>query len=80
MADSTFISLGTHFDDFIESKVDGVRYKNASEVVCEGLRLLEEEEEKLKVLKSSIQEGVNSGIIDNFNAYDHLASLKANKK
>ncbi|MDP4185893.1 MAG: type II toxin-antitoxin system ParD family antitoxin, partial [Bacteroidota bacterium] len=37
------------------------RYKNASEVVCAGLRLLEEEENKVIALKEAIQEGIDSG-------------------
>jgi len=31
-------------------------------------------------LKNAIQEGINSGIAENFNPRKHLESLKANKK
>ena len=37
-----------------------------------GLRLLEEEENKTKVLKKAIQEGIDSGIVENFNPGKHM--------
>ena len=45
-----------------------------------GLRLLEEEENKIAALKSAIQDGINSGIAKNFNPKKHLEILKASKK
>jgi antitoxin ParD1/3/4 len=56
------------------------RYKSASEVVRAGLRLLEEEENKLIALKNAIQEGVDSGIAYDFDPHKHLESLKAQKR
>ncbi len=56
------------------------RYKNVSEVVRAGLRLLEEEENKLVVLKQAIQEGIDSGISYDFDPKAHLESLKAQRK
>ena len=55
------------------------RYKNVSEVIRAGLRLLEEEESKVIALKSAIQEGINSGIAKDFDPQSHLKSLKSNK-
>lgn len=80
MGRNTSVSLGSHFEDFVEHRVSGGRYKNASEVIRAGLRLLEEEENKVQVLKSAIQEGLDSGIAKNFDAEKHLEALKANKK
>jgi antitoxin ParD1/3/4 len=40
------IALTPHFDRFVQSKVDSGRYQSASEVVRDGLRLLEEREER----------------------------------
>jgi antitoxin ParD1/3/4 len=42
--------------------------------------LLEEEESRLSVLKNAIQEGINSGIAEDFDPKKHLAILKARKK
>ncbi len=41
---NTSISLGNYFDNFVRSQVSAGRYKNISEVVRAGLRLLEDEE------------------------------------
>jgi antitoxin ParD1/3/4 len=77
---NTSISLGDYFDNFIQSKISAGRYKNASEVVRAGLRLLEEEENKMLVLKEAIREGIESGIAVDFNPESHLKELKAQKK
>ena len=72
---NTSISIG---DDFIQSRISSGRYKNVSEVVRAGLRLLEEEENKLFALRMAIQKGIESGIADDFNPESHLEKLKAN--
>lgn len=58
------VHLTDHFDNFIEIGVQSGRFSNASEVVREGLRLLEQrqEEEKAKLvwLQGAIQEGVDA--------------------
>jgi hypothetical protein len=38
------------------------------------------EENKIKVLKNLLQEGIDSGIAENFNPEKHLESLKAKKE
>jgi antitoxin ParD1/3/4 len=38
------VSLGSHFEEFIEVQVKNGRFHNASEVVRAGLRLLEDQE------------------------------------
>ena len=38
------VSLGSHFDEFVEAQVKNGRFRNASEVVRAGLRLLEDQE------------------------------------
>jgi len=79
MGRNTSVSLGNYFEDFVGHKVSEGRYKNASEVIRAGLRLLEEEENRGMALKSSIQEGMDSGIAKDFDPAKHLRSLKANK-
>ena len=80
MGRNTSISLGNHFENFIEHSLSEGRFKNASEVIRAGLRLLEEEENRLMVLKKAVQEGINSGRAENFDPNKHLESLKAKRK
>lgn len=80
MGKNTSISLGNHFEKFIDSSVDDGRFNNASEVIRAGLRLLEEEEKKLKILQKAINEGLTSGRAKNFDSKKHLAALKSKKK
>ena len=80
MSKNTSITLGSYFDQFIQSILTEGRYKNASEVVRAGLRLLEEEEKKTTVLRQAIEDGVNSGLAENFDPDEHLKSLKAKRK
>ncbi|NJK94734.1 MAG: type II toxin-antitoxin system ParD family antitoxin [Bacteroidetes bacterium] len=76
---NTSISLGSYFDNFIQNRISEGRFKNASEVVRAGLRLLEEEENKIMALKDAIREGIDSGIANDFDPRSHLEKLKANK-
>ena len=52
------ISLGTHFEKFVQDQISGGRYQNASEVVRAGLRLLEDHEmsrqDRTNLLKAEI--------------------------
>lgn len=80
MSKNTSITLGDYFDQFIQSILKEGRYKNASEVVRAGLRLLEEEEKKSTLLRQAIQDGIDSGLAEDFNPEEHLKSLKAKRK
>ena len=80
MGRNTSVSLGNYFEEFVENSISRGRYKNASEVIRAGLRLLEEEENKVQALKNAIREGVDSGTARNFDAKKHLETLKANKR
>lgn len=55
------ISLTEHYSDLVDSLVNSGKYKNASEVVREGLRLLEqrtaEDDRRLELLKHLAAEG-----------------------
>ena len=79
MNKNTSISLGNYFDQFVQSGISEGRFKNVSEVIRAGLRLLEEEESKVIALKAAIQEGIDSGIAHDFDPKKHLESLKAKK-
>lgn len=74
---TTSVALGTYFEDFIKAKISQGRYNNASEVIRAGLRLLEENEERIVALKAAINEGLDSGIADGFDPHQHLRILKA---
>jgi antitoxin ParD1/3/4 len=58
-------SIGKHFEDLIDNLVESGRYATASEVMREGLRLVEEREERrqvrLEALRAEIQKGFDSG-------------------
>ena len=77
MSKNTSITLGNYFDQFIQGILSEGRYKNASEVVRAGLRLLEEEEQKIIALRHAIDEGINSGLAEDFDPEEHLKMLKA---
>ncbi len=80
MGRNTSVSLGNHFEDFVDNKVAIGRFKNASEVIRAGLRLLEEEESKIVALKKAIENGIESGLASNFKATTHLEKLKSAKR
>jgi antitoxin ParD1/3/4 len=80
MGRNTSISLGDHFEHFVDERVSTGRFKNASEVIRAGLRLLEEEEVKIINLKKAITEGIESGVAQNFDSKKHLEKLKAAKR
>jgi antitoxin ParD1/3/4 len=76
------VNLTEHFDRFIEAGITSGRFSNASEVVREGLRLLEQREQedkaRLEWLRAAAKEGFDQldrgeGIefesMDDFDAY-----------
>jgi len=62
MSKNTSISLGDHFGDFISKQIKSGRYGSVSEVVRDGLRLLEEQEQQRKALRKALIAGEKSGI------------------
>jgi antitoxin ParD1/3/4 len=79
MSKNTSITLGSYFDQFIQGVLQEGRYKNASEVVRAGLRLLQEEEQKVNALRHAINEGINSGLAEDFDPEEHLKMLKSSR-
>jgi antitoxin ParD1/3/4 len=61
----TSYSIGKHFEDMIDGLIEDGRYATASEIIRDGLRLVEEREErrkaKLAALRAEIQKGFDSG-------------------
>ena len=62
---ATSYSIGKYFEDMIEGLLESGRYSTASEIMREGLRLVEEREDrrkvKLEALRAEIQKGFDSG-------------------
>jgi antitoxin ParD1/3/4 len=77
---NTSISLGDYFDQFVSRQVSAGRYKNVSEVIRAGLRLLEDEESKIIALRNAIQQGLDSPRVEDFDFAEHLAKLKAARR
>lgn len=55
------ISLNAHFEKFVEEAVASGRFKSFSEVIRQGLRLLEERELRLAALRREIRKGRQNG-------------------
>lgn len=55
------VSVGKHWEDFIDALVREGRYASATEVMREGLRLVEEREAKLKSLRETIEASIAEG-------------------
>jgi antitoxin ParD1/3/4 len=61
VARNTSISLGDHFEGFINQQVESGRYGSTSEVIRASLRLLEERERRISTLQQALIQGENSG-------------------
>jgi antitoxin ParD1/3/4 len=76
---ATSYSIGKHFEELIESLIESGRYSTASEIMRDGLRLIEEREErrqaKLEALRAEIQKGIDSGPAEEVG--DMFARIKA---
>jgi antitoxin ParD1/3/4 len=58
-------TIGAHFEHFVKEQVEGGSYASASEVIRDGLRLLEEEQQRRQAvidgLRGEIEKGRRSG-------------------
>ena len=57
MAKNTSVLLGDHFENFVDDRVKNVRYASVSDAVRAALRLLEQEEKKLNLLRETLARG-----------------------
>jgi len=55
------VSIGERWERFVDKAVKAGRYGSASEVVREGLRLVEEREAKLTALRAIIDASIAAG-------------------
>ncbi len=61
MSRNTSVILGNHFDEFIKSEIESGRYSSASELIRSGLRILEEERNKIEAINNALVVGDESG-------------------
>lgn len=58
-------AIGEHFEAFIQEQIQRGRYANASEVVRDGLRVLEDRERllqaRVEALRTEVERGAKSG-------------------
>lgn len=55
------VSVGAKWEAFVAEAVESGRYGSASEIVREGLRLVEEREVKLAALRAKIDAAIEEG-------------------
>ena len=75
----TSVALGAHFEAFIKDQVANGRYNNASEVVRDGLRILEDRQQdrqaKLEALRADLQVALDDTV--EYEAEDVFAEAEA---
>jgi antitoxin ParD1/3/4 len=73
------VVLSDHQARFIEQQVSSGRYQNASEVLREGLRLVERQESEYAMRLLALRDAAKVGIADieagNFNSFDSADRL-----
>lgn len=73
-AKNTSVVLGERYDKFIAELLEDGRYASASEVLREGLRLVEEREQKFEALKLAVEKGELGA---EFDAEQFIAEVRA---
>lgn len=77
-------SIGDHYEAFAKQLVASGRYASVSEVLRDGLRLMEEREAlrewKLNELKKAIQQGLDSGPAEPMESLDEFLRLARARK
>lgn len=77
MGKNTSISLGNHYEEFINEEVSSGKYGSVSEVIRSALRLLEREEKRKRELIKALEAGEQSGFVEDFDAEENLKALYA---
>lgn len=76
MARTVTVTLGPHYEGFIQSSISGGKYNNVSEVIRAALRHLEEDEAKLTAFCSAIDEGDASPDVADFEEEAFIKEMK----
>ena len=78
------VVLTDHQTSLVEQLVASDRYQNASEVLREGLRLVEQREAedayRLEALRSAVQVGIDDIATGKFKTFENKESLRAHLK
>ena len=75
-AKNTSVVLGERYDKFIAELLEEGRYASASEVLREGLRLVEERERLFAALNAELEKGERSGFVKDFDPESFIARMK----
>jgi len=67
---------GEHFSSFIREQLKEGRYASETDVILAGLRLLEEQEAKMELLRNALIEGETSGAATPFDFETFIAQKK----
>ncbi len=57
MSRNTSVTLGNHFSQFVDGKIQEGRFESTSEAIRAGLRLLEQQETQLSLLRQKLAIG-----------------------
>jgi antitoxin ParD1/3/4 len=82
------VSLTPELEQFVQSRIASGRYQTASEVIREGLRLLEEREQTreaaLEELRAQLRRGVEQAdrreLLDGDAVFDEIRQLSARRR
>jgi antitoxin ParD1/3/4 len=78
---ATSYSIGKHFEDMIDDLIKDGRYATGSEIIRDGLRMVEEREErrkaKLEALRAEIRKGIDSGPAEDADIKEMIEAVKA---
>lgn len=74
---NTSLTLGEHWEVFIKNQIASGKYASASELVRDGLRLIELRETRIAALQHAITEGLESGVAENFSMQELQKELDA---
>ncbi|MFM2392123.1 MAG: hypothetical protein RLZZ546_100 [Bacteroidota bacterium] len=71
MSKNTSIILGEYYEDMIKKEMENGKYSSASEMIREGLRLLDERSKKIEAINKALVIGEESGkpLEYNYNAF-----------
>lgn len=75
MSRNTSVTLGEHFEIFVNESIESGRYQTVSEVVRAGLRKLEDDDRNLEALRSKLAAGERSTKVKDFSADKFLKKM-----